>query len=304
MSEGSTEEGGMRIEEKIARAYHRDLSWRKVLVRLEPDAHNNMVVRRMFANAYGWPVVKHLCDTHFADTYAATTRDELEPATDRAKGVEEPVKEDGEHVKGQNDAQPPIERTESELREVADELKPLKTRQRSHRRLLTGDSIRSKDSAQWDDAYFYGTSDDDDDEQDDRNAIQRFLQLQQPGSKPNSPEYPKTPEGFGTSNADIDDFLSTSPPSVEGHRGLGPSSPKKSLAREPESLEPMGGPLLGKDRQTSSPPETPSGTLSGIGLHKSLEPDSPVSPPGSRARSGSGGVAEHVARLSLPQDHQ
>lgn len=59
--------GSMRVEEKIARAYHHDLSWRKVLVKLEPDAHNNMVVRRMFANAYGWPVVKHLCETHFAD---------------------------------------------------------------------------------------------------------------------------------------------------------------------------------------------------------------------------------------------
>ena len=55
----------MKVEEKIARAYHRDLSWRKVLVRLEPDAHNNMIVRRMFANAYGWPVVRHLCSVHF-----------------------------------------------------------------------------------------------------------------------------------------------------------------------------------------------------------------------------------------------
>ncbi|KAJ4300280.1 hypothetical protein N0V88_002953 [Collariella sp. IMI 366227] len=36
----------MRVEEKIARAYHRGLSWRKVLVKLEPDAHNNIVVRR------------------------------------------------------------------------------------------------------------------------------------------------------------------------------------------------------------------------------------------------------------------
>lgn len=59
---------GMKVEEKIARAYHRDLSWRKVLVRLEPDAHNNIIVRRMFANAYGWPVVKHLCDTHFSES--------------------------------------------------------------------------------------------------------------------------------------------------------------------------------------------------------------------------------------------
>ena len=58
-------ENGLKLEEKIARAYHRDLSWRKVLVRLEPDAHNNIIVRRMFTNAYGWPVVKHLVDTHF-----------------------------------------------------------------------------------------------------------------------------------------------------------------------------------------------------------------------------------------------
>ncbi|KAL4880516.1 putative serine esterase-domain-containing protein [Aspergillus karnatakaensis] len=56
---------GLKVEEKIARAYHRGLSWRKVLVRLEPDAHNNIIVRRMFANAYGWPVVQHLVDTHF-----------------------------------------------------------------------------------------------------------------------------------------------------------------------------------------------------------------------------------------------
>ncbi|GKZ51900.1 hypothetical protein AbraIFM66951_008076 [Aspergillus brasiliensis] len=58
-------ESGLRLEEKIARAYHRDMSWRKVLVRLEPDAHNNIIVRRMFTNAYGWPVVQHLVDTHF-----------------------------------------------------------------------------------------------------------------------------------------------------------------------------------------------------------------------------------------------
>ncbi|EMC93049.1 hypothetical protein BAUCODRAFT_52749, partial [Baudoinia panamericana UAMH 10762] len=81
----SVDAGGMKVEEKIARAYHKDLSWRKVLVRLEPDAHNNMIVRRMFANAYGWPVIKHLCDTHFADTWTARTRDEEEPAQERAQ---------------------------------------------------------------------------------------------------------------------------------------------------------------------------------------------------------------------------
>ncbi|KAK1759325.1 hypothetical protein QBC47DRAFT_436994 [Echria macrotheca] len=68
----------MRVEEKIARAYHRDLSWRKVLVKLEPDAHNNIIVRRMFANAFGWPVVHHLVESHFSDSAAARMRDEDE----------------------------------------------------------------------------------------------------------------------------------------------------------------------------------------------------------------------------------
>lgn len=54
-----------KVEEKIAREWHRDLTWRKVLVELEPDAHNNIVVRRRFANAYGWPVVDHMVENHF-----------------------------------------------------------------------------------------------------------------------------------------------------------------------------------------------------------------------------------------------
>jgi Putative serine esterase (DUF676) len=95
----------MKIEEKIARAYHRDLSWRKVLVRLEPDAHNNMIVRRMFANAYGWPVIKHMCDTHFGFTASATTDDALEENVERVKATEEQASpgEAGEQVTGQMD---------------------------------------------------------------------------------------------------------------------------------------------------------------------------------------------------------
>ncbi|RHZ68446.1 hypothetical protein CDV55_107600 [Aspergillus turcosus] len=65
MNDGNAMPSGLKVEEKIARAYHREMSWRKVLVRLEPDAHNNIIVRRMFTNAYGWPVVKHLVDSHF-----------------------------------------------------------------------------------------------------------------------------------------------------------------------------------------------------------------------------------------------
>ena len=53
------------MEEKIARDWHCDMTWRKVLVTLEPDAHNNIIVRRMFPNAYGWPVVEHLVREHF-----------------------------------------------------------------------------------------------------------------------------------------------------------------------------------------------------------------------------------------------
>lgn len=66
-SSGKTEKA--RVEEKIARAWHNDMSWRKVLVQLEPDAHNNIIVRRSFANAYGWPVIKHLVEHHFTDPY-------------------------------------------------------------------------------------------------------------------------------------------------------------------------------------------------------------------------------------------
>lgn len=54
-----------KVEERIARDWHRDLTWRKVLVRLEPDAHNNIIVRRRFANSYGWPVIEHLVENHF-----------------------------------------------------------------------------------------------------------------------------------------------------------------------------------------------------------------------------------------------
>ena len=97
----------MKVEEKIARAYHRDLSWRKVLVRLEPDAHNNMIVRRTFANAYGWPVIKHMCDTHFAFTATATEADATTSGKERvvvAGGFDQDDRRAGEQVEGQQDA--------------------------------------------------------------------------------------------------------------------------------------------------------------------------------------------------------
>lgn len=55
------------LEETIARRWHQGMSWRKVLVYLQPDAHNNMVVRRRFANAYGWQVIDHMVEEHFSE---------------------------------------------------------------------------------------------------------------------------------------------------------------------------------------------------------------------------------------------
>ncbi|CAJ0825158.1 9308_t:CDS:2, partial [Entrophospora sp. SA101] len=42
------------IEVKIARCWHSDLSWRKVILYIEGDAHTNVVVRRKWLNVAGW----------------------------------------------------------------------------------------------------------------------------------------------------------------------------------------------------------------------------------------------------------
>lgn len=123
----------MRVEEKIARGYHRDLAWRKVLVKLEPDAHNNIIVRRMFVNAYGWPVVKHIVDAHFSDSATARGRDEDEYMGERALDIGQPPDEHGGETKsvpsGRILVHPPVaspeQRTESESREALDQVPDL-----------------------------------------------------------------------------------------------------------------------------------------------------------------------------------
>nr|CAG8531995.1 8372_t:CDS:2 [Entrophospora candida] len=52
------------IEEKIARCWHSDMSWRKVILYIEGDAHTNVVVRRKWLNVAGWKVIQHLLDQH------------------------------------------------------------------------------------------------------------------------------------------------------------------------------------------------------------------------------------------------
>lgn len=150
---------GMKVEEKIARAYHRDLSWRKVLVRLEPDAHNNICVRRMFSNAYGWPVVKHLVDTHFADSWTAATADSKESNQERAKPMEEGVGLHGEEV--QMPSEPRFTRTDSEVREAKDHVPGLTLVENNSMSRTTGRPwLTHQDSAQWDDRFLDETDDD------------------------------------------------------------------------------------------------------------------------------------------------
>lgn len=54
-----------RVQERIARYWQESMVWRKVLVELKPDSHNNIVVRRRFVNSYGWVVIDHLVEEHF-----------------------------------------------------------------------------------------------------------------------------------------------------------------------------------------------------------------------------------------------
>ncbi|XDT38312.1 Putative serine esterase (DUF676) [Nakaseomyces glabratus] len=54
-----------RIQERIARAWQMNMSWRKVLVEIQPDSHNNIVVRRRFVNLYGNVAVSHMVREHF-----------------------------------------------------------------------------------------------------------------------------------------------------------------------------------------------------------------------------------------------
>ncbi|KAI1461527.1 DUF676-domain-containing protein [Annulohypoxylon moriforme] len=168
----------MKVEEKIARAYHRGLSWRKVLVKLEPDAHNNIIVRRKFANAFGWPVVKHLVDAHFSDSAAARVEDEAEQGVDRAKSLHQAPDETGAETHTQDDAQPrkstnsqdkpkTHKHTMSEALEASDLVpdlpSPAQERQSapySSRDSPPRTSYEGLDSAGWSDRDFFDSGDD------------------------------------------------------------------------------------------------------------------------------------------------
>lgn len=176
----------MKVEEKIARAYHRDMSWRKVLVKLEPDAHNNLICRRMFANAFGWPVVKHLVDAHFSDAAAARLDDDLEHNLERAKHMDQPPDKYGNETKDHTGKTPmsaePLDegvedsansetnkstghrRTESEHQEATDRVPALPLTPRiGDPSLLTPRSILERpDSSSWSDRDWVDSGEDSD----------------------------------------------------------------------------------------------------------------------------------------------
>lgn len=215
---------GMKVEEKIARAYHHGLSWRKVLVRLEPDAHNNMVVRRMFANAYGWPVVKHLVDTHFADTYAATTADADEPSEERAKPMAEHVGVHGEEVDTERHHHETIKRSESELHEAKDSVSELTdVGDHSMSSATNRPTVLRKESATWEDSLF-DISDDESDMGDPHHLRNSgHFSIPQPRSTADDEAEADENEAGGskgTSDAEIAQFLSKSPPAIREERGV------------------------------------------------------------------------------------
>ena len=263
-SQESTDSSGMKVEEKIARAYHRDLSWRKVLVRLEPDAHNNMIVRRMFANAYGWPVIKHLCDTHFAYTHSALTRDEYEAARERAKPIDAPIPETGEEVAEQTDLKVP-ERTQSETREAGDELAKLSVVIDGASSSYSSKALRpmsSRQSGMWDDSYFEGS--DDDDDVDERHFVARMIN---PNMAPKKPEQsyqrPVSTQSNGAHNTPAMAY-------TDGHRGLSPTTAKFSESSRSGKMAKVSvdDPIIA-NRLVEEP--EPLGSTAGVGLRKSVD---------------------------------
>lgn len=310
-SQDTSDTGGMKVEEKIARAYHRDLSWRKVLVRMEPDAHNNIIVRRMFANAYGWPVIKHLCDTHFADTHAAATRDEQEPARERAPPMEKAVSQSGEEVKEQT-ARQVHPRTDSETREARDELTAL---DRSHDGASStyssttsrgGKALSRMSSAQWDDSYFEGT-DDDDSDVDERNLVSRIINPNVALKKPEQSYQPSSPKEMQRNGAP----RTPTSPYTDGHRGLAPISPTlSSKSKSPGSATKTAASTKSTFNAADVEPETPivanklvsepealgAGSTAEMGLRKSVEEQVAGGSPSSKKRPRSEGADSAAGR--------
>ena len=299
----------MKVEEKIARAYHRDLSWRKVLVRLEPDAHNNICVRRMFANAYGWPVVKHLVDTHFSASFEATTADAREPNAERAKPIGEPVGEHGEELRERSTEQRSLARTDSEIAEAKDDVSEMRSLQKKNSSLSNSSAggggtprrnLNRQDSAMWDDAMFEITDDEDDDD------IDTPVEARKPFNEPVHHEHERREESSrkGTTNAEIADFLGTEPSTFPSRPEPIPttsSNPEVAVTpASPRKLPPSPSSQESKSRGTNK------GT-SAVGLGKSVEEQ--MGSPSSRSNRNENdddgdrkGILQDITRLNMGRE--
>ena len=247
----------MKVEEKIARAYHHGLSWRKVLVRLEPDAHNNMVVRRMFANAYGWPVIKHLVDTHFSDTYAANTADTFEPSEERARPIHEAVGDHGEEVDGATQDMK-LKRSASEAHEAQDSVADLKKAASGTNSMNSSfsnkkPSLSREDSAHWDDTLFEVS----DSEDEDGGRFPRHQHNSSPRIATSADS--QVEEEPGTSEADIQKFLG-----------------KEPAVESPQEMK----------KEDSFVPVAPGSSAAGVGLGKSVEEQLHLDEQQNRATAG------------------
>ncbi|KKA30342.1 hypothetical protein TD95_002251 [Thielaviopsis punctulata] len=125
--EAEADNAAMRVEEKIARAYHRGLSWRKVLVKLEPDAHNNIIVRRMFPNAYGWPVVHHVVESHFSDLASARRSVDNDHTRERAMDLSMPPNKHGRETTETNEKSHNHQQQQSQQQQEEQPLLSIKT---------------------------------------------------------------------------------------------------------------------------------------------------------------------------------
>ncbi|KAL8742814.1 MAG: hypothetical protein Q9190_004767 [Brigantiaea leucoxantha] len=295
-SNGPPNTGGMKVEEKIARAYHSDLSWRKVLVRLEPDAHNNICVRRMFANAYGWPVVKHLVDTHFADTFAAATADVDETNRERAKPMSEAVGKHGEEVSGDTGDEA-FQRSRSESHEANDNVTNLESTTDTSANGSGGGSMSSSqhvprrttpssiDTGTWDDALFAGSDDEDDDENENEHSPPR----QKPKPWLQVPGHGTYFGDRGTPEAQIADFLSASPATTTTELQTETQLESKIEGLHLEQKSPSA---------VADMPETLHGYTTSVGLGRSVK--SQLSELG-RVKEGGGGegVVHEVTRKGM-----
>jgi hypothetical protein len=183
--------------------------------------------------------------------------------------VEKPVGAHGEHVSGQEDSAKP-DAPESDLREQADELAPLREMPPTPASGKSSPQSREMGSSydSYDERYYL----DNEDDEDPKTWLgQRFWGAKEASStsgpldKLDTDEVKKEGEEYGTSQAEIADFLTAEPPVLEGHRGL-----------EPVPMSP------GTSRTTGD-----------VGLRKSLDGKRPTT---GSLDGGGVGISESVAR--------